>query len=54
LVAIATDLARELDEQSVKGLTQGGFDWKSIDEGAATLVVAAFDPELRSELLFAQ
>jgi len=46
---IATDLARELDEQAVKGLTQGNFDWKSADQGAATLVVAGFDPELDSE-----
>jgi len=45
-VAIATDLARDLDEQGVKSLTQGDFDWKSADQGAATLVVAGFDPGL--------
>ena len=27
IVAIATDLAREMDEQGIKGLTQGQFDW---------------------------
>jgi hypothetical protein len=52
LLAIATDLAREMDEEAVKNLTQGDFDWKSIDEGAATLVVSGFDPRLSGELLF--
>lgn len=52
LLAIATDLAREMDEEAVKNLTQGNFDWKSIDEGAATLVVSGFDPGLNGELLF--
>jgi hypothetical protein len=92
LLAIATDLAREMDERAVKSLTQGAFDcrcWgrtsflfrtvsrflscdnalsrnklyraisnsprylgKSIDEGAATLVVSGFDPGLDGELLF--
>lgn len=46
---IATDLAREMDEEAVKNLTQGDFDWKSIDEGAATLVVSGFDPRLSDE-----
>jgi NAD(P)-dependent dehydrogenase (short-subunit alcohol dehydrogenase family) len=27
LVAIATDLTREMDEQGIKGLTEGQFDW---------------------------
>lgn len=27
IVAIATDLVREMDEQGMKGLTQGQFDW---------------------------
>jgi NAD(P)-dependent dehydrogenase (short-subunit alcohol dehydrogenase family) len=26
-IAIATDLSREMDEQGIKGLTQGQFDW---------------------------
>ena len=52
LLAIATDLARDMDEEAVKNLTQGDFDWKSIDEGAATLVVSGFDPRLSGELLF--
>jgi hypothetical protein len=52
LLAIATDLAREMDEEAVKNLTQWNFDWKSIDEGAATLVVSGFDPALNGELLF--
>jgi hypothetical protein len=41
-----------MDEEAVKNLTQGNFDWKSIDEGAATLVVSGFDPGLNGELLF--
>jgi hypothetical protein len=52
LLAIATDLTREMDEEAVKNLTQGDSDWKSIDEGAATLVVSGFDPRLSGELLF--
>lgn len=50
LLAIATDLARDMDEQGIKNLTQGDFDWKSLDEGAATLVAAGFDPGLSREL----
>lgn len=42
-------MAREMDEQEFKSLTQGDFDWKSADEGAATLVVAGFDPALDAE-----
>jgi hypothetical protein len=41
-----------MDAQAIKSLTQGGLDWKSIDEGAATLVVAGFDSGLNGELLF--
>jgi hypothetical protein len=52
LLAIATDLAREMIEEAVNNLTQGDFDWKSIYEGAATLVVSGFDPGLNVELLF--
>jgi len=46
---VATDLARDMDEQGVSSLTQGGLDWKSADGGAATLVVAGFDPGLDAD-----
>ena len=45
-LAIATDLTREIDEAGMKSLLDGDIEWKSIDEGAATLVVAGFDPRL--------
>ena len=46
LLAIATNLTREMDEAGMKNLSHGDIEWKSIDEGAATLVVAGFDPGL--------
>jgi hypothetical protein len=43
-----TDLVRDLDEASLNGLLQGTSDteWKTLDQGAATMVVAGFDPGL--------
>lgn len=42
-----TNLVRGLDEQGFKGLFQGvGDKWKTLEQGASTLVVAAFDPGL--------
>jgi hypothetical protein len=49
-LAIVTDLIRGMDEAGLKSLNQGNFDWKSIDEGAATLIVAGFDPGLNGKL----
>ncbi|KAF8851136.1 NAD(P)-binding protein [Acephala macrosclerotiorum] len=47
---IMTNLARELDEAAVKGLFAGiGDNWKTLDQGASTLVVAGFDPGLEDE-----
>ena|SRR6266498_3060971 len=45
--AIWTDLSRHLDEELTKVIagTGGGF-WKDQDQGAATMLVAAFDPAL--------
>lgn len=44
---IMTNLARGMDEQAMKGLFQGiGDKWKTLDQGASTLVVAGFDPGL--------
>jgi hypothetical protein len=44
-----TDLVRGLDEQGLKGLMEGTEEWKTLDQGAATLVVAGFDPGLDGE-----
>lgn len=41
-----TDLARGLDESSLKGLVSSTEVWKSTDQGAATIAVAGFDPEV--------
>ncbi len=42
-----TNLVRGLDEEGMKGLLRGvGDNWKTLDQGAATLVVAGFDPGL--------
>jgi len=46
---IMTGLANELDEEALQGLIQGTTDWKTADQGAATLVVAGFDVGLDSE-----
>lgn len=43
-----TNLVRGADEQMLKGMFSGipESEWKTVDQGAATLVVAGFDPEL--------
>ncbi|CZR60003.1 related to short-chain dehydrogenase [Phialocephala subalpina] len=47
---IMTNLAREFDEAAVKRLFAGiGDNWKTLDQGASTLVVAGFDPGLDDE-----
>ncbi|PVH85520.1 NAD(P)-binding protein [Cadophora sp. DSE1049] len=45
---IMTNLVRGADEQMLKGMLSGVPDseWKTVDQGAATLVVAGFDPKL--------
>ncbi|KAH7321568.1 hypothetical protein BKA65DRAFT_568407, partial [Rhexocercosporidium sp. MPI-PUGE-AT-0058] len=45
---IMTNLVRGADEQMLKGMLSGVPDseWKTADQGAATLVVAGFDPAL--------
>ena len=50
-IAIATDFMREMDEEGLKSLMQSVTDWKTLDQGAATLVVAGFDPGLNCESL---
>lgn len=47
-----TDLARDMDKKALEpmmGAEEG--DWKTADQGAATIVVAAFDPLLNSKLI---
>jgi hypothetical protein len=44
-----TDLVRDLDAAGLKGLTSGTEIWKDIDQGAATILVAAFDPLLNGK-----
>lgn len=44
-----TDLVRDLDDAGLKGLTSGTEIWKDIDQGAATMLVAAFDPLLNGK-----
>jgi hypothetical protein len=47
MIDIMTNLARGMDEQAIKGLFRGiGDKWKTLDQGASTLVVAGFDPGL--------
>jgi len=50
-LAIWTNLNRNLDEEGNKILENTGKYWKSEDEGAATMLVAAFDPLLRGNKL---
>jgi hypothetical protein len=44
--AIWTNLNRSLDEEGNRILAKTGTYWKSEDEGAASMMVAAFDPLL--------
>lgn len=48
---IKTELSRSLDEDAIKTIdnTAPAGQWKTLDQGAATTIVAAFDPKL-SEL----
>lgn len=45
---IRTELSRSLDEEGLKTIdnTAPGGVWKTLDQGAATTIVAAFDPKL--------
>lgn len=44
--SIWTDLSRHLDEETTKIIESTGSFWKSQDQGAATMLVAALDPQL--------
>jgi hypothetical protein len=46
--AIMTDIVRDLDQHKLDGLAKIK-DWKTLDQGVATMLVAAFDPALNSE-----
>jgi hypothetical protein len=50
LLAILTNLGRDWDQEvkdSIVGME--GVVWKTLDQGAATSMVAAFDPKLGGE-----
>ncbi len=49
VIAIMTGLVRGLDEEGLNGLMEGTEEWKTVDQGAATLVIAGFDPGLDGE-----
>ncbi|KAL1982368.1 hypothetical protein VTN96DRAFT_1399 [Rasamsonia emersonii] len=44
--SIWTNLSRHLDDKGTEIIAKTGTYWKSLDEGAATMLVAAFDPAL--------
>ncbi len=44
--AILTNLALNLDEENQQMIRKTAKDWKNGDQGAATAMVAAFDPNL--------
>jgi hypothetical protein len=46
--AIWTDLSRNLNEELTNVIAGTGDFWKSQDQGAATMLVAGFDPALDS------
>lgn len=50
-IAIMTEIVRDLDQHGMEGLINTVDHWKTADQGAASLVVAAFDPALDSTLL---
>jgi hypothetical protein len=43
-----TDIVRDLDQQKLDEFAKIK-DWKTLDQGVATMLVAAFDPALNSE-----
>lgn len=47
--AIWTNLNRNLDEEGNNILAKTGKYWKTNDEGAAPMLIAAFDPKLDGE-----
>lgn len=49
--AILTDLVRAMDAEAVGNLMAGTpeSEWKTAEQGAATLIVAGFDPGLDDE-----
>jgi len=49
-IAIWTDLSRDLDEEGQATIKATSLFWKNHDQGAATALVAAFDPALKSKL----
>jgi hypothetical protein len=50
IVAIWTNRSRDLDEEKLDVIKGTSKVWKSVDQGAATAMVAAFDPKLNGML----
>lgn len=50
--AIRTELSRDMDKDGLETVEQAAaaYKWKSMDEGAATSIVAGFDPKLDETL----
>lgn len=46
-----TEIVRGLDKEGMQGIMSSVSEWKSLDQGVATQMVAGFDPALDSELI---
>ena len=51
-LAIHTNLSRNLDEEGRKSVESTSDYWKTLDQGAATTLVAAYDPRLEGKIAF--
>jgi NAD(P)-dependent dehydrogenase (short-subunit alcohol dehydrogenase family) len=50
--SIWTDLSRNLDEHYTHMISKTGDFWKTLDQGGATTLVAALDPQLGDEVIY--
>lgn len=48
--AVRTGFASDVSDSIITGMTSWSRFWKSPDQGAATMLVAALDPKLSGEL----
>lgn len=51
MLAILTGLSRDLDAEGEAAVMKTSPFWKDMDQGAATTLVAAFDPMLDGKLV---
>jgi len=51
-IAIKTGFTRHMDEKAWKALSAAVDVWKDLDQGSATMLVAAFDPLLKRKSAF--